>query len=257
MAGRDTLDRFYSIRLGVSVADLKPGQVAVASCDRRTYVERGHAHICLLWVIGFGDRAAVSVHPAALAEAGRLAWGLRPDEVLEDDFSEGVRRELGSRLGEAGLQLSGDSVIFWHPGSAQKVASEGAIRAVAPGEPDAWVGERYFRRVAEHPSAGRGEAFGLWVGEALVAEVVSHEPPVTEMAGLVAEDGIQVSQRHRGRGYGKALLAHWTREMQARGRVCVHSTSLENAASIALARSVGYIEYGRTRQVRYASAAGM
>lgn len=93
----------------------------------------------------------------------------------------------------------------------------------------------------------RGEAFGLFAGDELIGEVVTHEPSVSDMANLVAEAGLEISESHRRSGHGKALLAYWTREMQARGRACLHSTSLANAASIALAKSVGYVEYARTR----------
>lgn len=104
---------------------------------------------------------------------------------------------------------------------------------------------------AEHPSAQRGEAFGLFIGTQAVGEIITHEPPVAEMAHLVAEDGIGVAEEHRGRGHGKALLAAWTREMQVRGRVCVHSTSISNVASVALAKAVGYLEYARARGVTW------
>jgi ribosomal protein S18 acetylase RimI-like enzyme len=248
---RETIDRFYSIRLGVSLPDLKPGQVAVATCDRRTFAERGYGFIRLLWMVHFGDRAAISVHPAALAEVSRLAWRLSPDEIMADAFCAGAGRALAAALSGMPGTASGVSVTLYHPGDAAPVATDGEVRPLTPADSGKWVGERVFMSAAEHPSALRGEAFGLFLGEALIAETITHDPCVAEMAHLVVADGIEVSEAYRRRGYGKAVLAAWTRDMQARGRACLHSTSLENQASIATARSVGYIEYARTRSVRY------
>jgi L-amino acid N-acyltransferase YncA len=105
---------------------------------------------------------------------------------------------------------------------------------------------------ANDPSVERGEALGVFVGGKVVANVITHEPSVAEMAHLVAEDGIEVADAYQRRGYGKAVLSAWTCDMQAKGRVCVHSTSSDNLASIGLAKSVGYVEYARTRSVSYA-----
>jgi hypothetical protein len=64
---RETVDRYYSSRLGLSVADLTSGQVAVTTSFRRTVAERGNDARRPLWIIDLGGRVAVSVHPAALA----------------------------------------------------------------------------------------------------------------------------------------------------------------------------------------------
>jgi ribosomal protein S18 acetylase RimI-like enzyme len=247
---RTTIDRFYSIRLGISLSDLKPGQVAVATCDRRTFAERGYGFVRLLHIMHLGDHAAVSVHPAALAEVSRLAWRLSPDEVMADDFCAAAGRALAALPGTSD-NIGGVGITLYHPGDAEPVTTEGEVRPLTPADGAKWVGGRVFMSAAEHPSALRGEAFGLFLGEALVAGIITHDPPVAEMAHLVAADGIEVSEAYRRRGFGKAILAAWTREMQARGRACTHSTSIDNHASIATARSVGYIEYARTRSVRY------
>ena len=252
MTAHETLDRYFSIRLCVSLPDLKPGQVAVATCHGRTYQERGHGMTRLFWALHLGDRAAVSVHPAALAEVSRLAWKIAPAEVLEDEFCEKAALALQSALAEPGLRAGSQGVKLYHPGDAMPVPTDGEIRALTELDEGSWVGKREYLSAAQHPSALRGEAFGLFVDGRRIADIITHEPSVAVMAERIAEDGIEVAEDCRGRGYGKALLAHWTREMQARGRVCIHGTSAANEASIALARAVAYVEYGRTRSVSYA-----
>ena len=243
------LGRFYSVRLGVSVPDLKAGQVGVATCDRRTYAERGFGFVRLLWVVDFGDRVAVSVHPAALVDVVRLAWGRKPQEMLQDDFVSPACQALQRSLRGVAMGTGEMSVICYHPGRAEAAPCDGEVRALTPAVMDRETRGGGFVSAAEHPSAQRGEAFGLFIGTQAVGEIITHEPPVAEMAHLVAEDGIGVAEEHRGRGHGKALLAAWTREMQVRGRVCVHSTSISNVASVALAKAVGYLEYARARGV--------
>lgn len=248
---RETLDRWYSRLLGVSVADLGPGQVAVATCDRRTYRALSYGFMYLLWVMHFGDRAAVSVHPAVLAATSRLAWRRKPDDMMNDEFCAQVGVALSSALPGVEAKAAARDVIFFHPGGAAPVATNGELRAITPADKARSVATRGYWRAADHPSASRNEAFGVFLGDRLIAEIITHDRPAAEMAHLVAADGIGVAEEYRGRGYGKALLAHWTRQMQARGRVCIHAADAANTASIAIARSVGYIEYARTRTLSY------
>lgn len=247
MAPRDVVDQYQSIRLGVRLPDLKPGEVAVGTSDHMTFAERGYGFVRLFWAMNLGDRAAVSVHPAALGEVSRLALRMSPEGVIGDEFCEEACSALKSALGQPDLRPEALDVCMYHPGDAELFESDGEIRPATPSAKDAWVGERDFWAASDHPSAARGEAFSLWLGENVVAETITHEPCVAEMADRIAEEGIGVSEQFRRRGYGKAILSHWTREMQQRGRVCLHSTSITNAASLALGRSAGYVEYARSR----------
>lgn len=247
-AAREVLDRFFSRRLGVELADLKPGQMGVATCDRRTYVERGFGFIRFLWVVHLGDRAAVSVHPTALSDVARLAWGRSPDEVMGDEFACEATAALERALpGVEPLTRGEGSVILYHPGEVAPVACDGLTRVLKREDADCWRGPRDYMKAAHHPSADIGEAFGVFLDDQMIASIITYEPPVADFAQAVAEDGIEVAQDYRGRGYGSALLAAWTREMQTRGRVRFHSPSLSNLASRGVARAVGYHEYARSR----------
>jgi ribosomal protein S18 acetylase RimI-like enzyme len=251
---REIVDRFISVRTGVSVADLKPGQVAVATCDRRSYAELGFGFIRLLWAVHFGDRALVSVHPAALPEVSRLVWGQPPDAVLTSKLREQTYAALASALPGAALggpPKSDLGIKLYHPGDAQEVESDGEVRLLTAADVAKWPSPRAYMAAGEHPCAARREAFGLFVRGMSVAEVMTHDPSVADMAHLIAEDGIEVAEGYRRRGYGRAVLAAWTREMQRRGRACLHGTSLENVASVGVARSIGYVEYARNWSISY------
>jgi len=254
---RQIVDRFISIRTGVSVADVKAGQVAVATCDRRTYAELGYGFVRLLWALHFGDRALVSVHPAALTEVSRLTWGREPGVVLNSQFMVQAHAAVTSALSDVSLGSSPDGpddvgIKLYHPGNAPEVASDGEVRLLTAADVNKWPGPREYTAAGTLPCAARGEAFGLFLGDLCVAEVMTHDPSAAEMAHLIAEDGIEVAEGYRGRGYGKAAFAAWTREMQRRGRACLHGTSLGNVASVGLARSIGYVEYARNWSISLA-----
>ena len=235
---RQTVDRWFSIRLGVSVGDLKPGEVAVATCERDT-----------LWVVDFGDRAVVQTRRAALEVMSRLASASRPDHVTRDEFCGDLVAGLRACHPAVTWEVWGTKVYFYHPGHAALVATDGEIRRLTPADVGKWVGHRLGASGADQPGVVPGEAWGLFLGDRLIGEVVTHHTSGADMAHLVVEDGIEVTEEYRGRGYGKALLAAWTRKMQVRGRVCIHSTAADNAASLAVARAVGYVEYARRRRI--------
>jgi hypothetical protein len=252
---RELIDRFFSSRTGISIPDVKPGQVAVATCDRRTYAELGYGYTSLLMMLHFGDRAVISVHPAVLAEVSRWALRKTPEEVGEAAFLQKALDLLRELLPQCqfGDKPGGGSVVFYHPGNCEPVATEGSIRCFTPADAAgcraAWAGERVYMHAAEHSCVEEGEAFGLFLGDKLIADVMTHEPSVQDMAEVIAEDGIEVAAPYHRRGYGKAILAAWTRAMQEKGKACIHSTSFDNIASIALAKSVGYVEYAHKRGI--------
>lgn len=250
---RATLDEYYSIRLGLRVADVGPGQLVVAACYRRTMMERGVGAIRPLWIMDFGDRAAISVHPAASAEVARLAWGLPPDEIWHEGFCERAAAAVRDALPGLPAEPLESEVTLYHPGGARSVPTDLQIRPLVPGDVARWPAPTLNVFAPRHASAARGEAYGVATGDNIAAWVITQESACAEVGNRVVSEGIETAEGHQRRGYGKALLAYWTREMQAKGRICLHDTSADNAASLALARSVGYVEYGRSWFVAYRS----
>jgi len=244
------LDLFFSLRTGVMIQDVKSGQVAVATCDRTTYAELGYGYTRVLWMLHCGDRAVISVHPAALAQMSQLVWRFSPDTVLEEDFWTKAMVIMTECI-RGPLHQHDLSIKLYHPGGVELLTTEGAIRPVTTTDKFTWPGTRLYWSAGDYPSAQRGECFGIFLGDVLVGDIATHDAPVAEMAELVAEDGIEVAEEYRGRGFGKALLAHWTYEMQRRGRACLHGTCVGNVASVEVARAVGYLEYAKHRAISY------
>jgi hypothetical protein len=58
------------------------------------------------------------------------------------------------------------------------------------------------------------------------------------------EAGVETAPACRGRGYAPRVVAAWARAVRALGRVPLYSTSWENAASRAVARTLGLVHFG-------------
>ncbi len=58
-----------------------------------------------------------------------------------------------------------------------------------------------------------------------------------------AEAGLETAEAYRGRGFGTQVTAAWALAVRASGRIPLYSTSLENGASLAVARKLGLVAY--------------
>jgi hypothetical protein len=64
------------------------------------------------------------------------------------------------------------------------------------------------------------------------------------MTAEAHEGGVETAPEWRGCGFAKLAVAHWARAVAARSRAPFYSTSWGNSASQALARSLGFVQFG-------------
>ena len=58
------------------------------------------------------------------------------------------------------------------------------------------------------------------------------------------EAGIETAPEHRGKGRGKAVVAAWAKVVNELGAIPLYSTSWDNLESLALAASLGLVQFG-------------
>jgi RimJ/RimL family protein N-acetyltransferase len=63
------------------------------------------------------------------------------------------------------------------------------------------------------------------------------------ITGQVAEVGVHTAEHYRGRGYAAETVCAWVSAIRAMGRLPLYSTEWENAASLAVARKLGAVQY--------------
>jgi GNAT superfamily N-acetyltransferase len=104
--------------------------------------------------------------------------------------------------------------------------------------------ERFFpytRTVLE----ARSPVIGVVVDGAVVAACFSARRNDT-----ACEAGVATEEPYRGRGFGAAVVARWGEAVEADGRLPLYSTWWGNAASLAVARTLGLVAYAETLYLR-------
>jgi RimJ/RimL family protein N-acetyltransferase len=92
---------------------------------------------------------------------------------------------------------------------------------------------------------GSARYFGCWVAGELVAA-----GNLTQWRGRPSDVGLITHPAHRGRGYARRVAAHTSRVAIENAGVARYRALISNTPSIRLARSLGYVEYGRNLAIR-------
>lgn len=243
------VDTFHGVRMGVDLFVAKPGTITVVESHRRLQREKGYGYIRALWWLWLEDgRSAVSVPPGAGKAVQEIAENIRgigrniraPERILDPALAERLKEPVNMALRAAGLSEV-DRVLpdlcFACDASLLRRHSLGDCRRLT------------YERIP--PAEGLrlpmhcfpdGVVYGVVSDGKVVSVASSHRTGVME--GLVADTGIKTAQGYRQRGYAKtavsALAVHFTRA----GGEARYGCSPGNLASIATARSVGFVPYG-------------
>lgn len=191
-----------------------------------------------------------SVSLLSLADGIRTAR-LTPERATELSLTDGdavAADDLTSRLDAAGLELNGADHIYFLP-----VAEQDDVRAeaLAAGirELTADDAELWGRFVAEAPEDDLDDAyveldhwlvFGAIVDGRLVAAASMYPWDDSTLADL----GVISLPEVRGQGFARTTVRAMCAEALRRGYEPQYRCQLDNAASIALAASAGFVLYG-------------
>ena len=99
------LDQYLGARMGVDLAEARPGQVLVVESPRRLRRETSYGYIHALWWVWLTDgRSAVSAPPGAGEAAAEAAGRVQSEQdLLDREFAERLRDAVTEPLVAAGL----------------------------------------------------------------------------------------------------------------------------------------------------------
>ena len=229
---RHTTEQFYSHFVCTDITKLKDGTHFICAAERDEEL-KGFGCRYGIYILAREEMCVAAYSPRHAAFFERLK-----DKTAEEVI-EAVRRE--HRLTELKLFLfAGEKVNDFKNarllGKEDYPLYEEFFRATNPdADPEGWL-EEYFLEKAE-----RGLFAGCALGRRLVS--VCDAPDMPYMEGRVQHTGIMTRAEHRGKGYGKAAAARATHHLIENGICPQWECEAGNAASAALAKSIGYEEY--------------
>lgn len=231
---RETTEAFYSRFVCTDISKLGEGVHFICSPDRDEEM-RGFGCRYSVYILKKGGLCAAAYSP----EYEAFFEGLRGKTA--DELIEAVKKEL--RLRELELFVFGGEKVKDLSGArllekGDYPLYEEFFRATNPdSDPEGWLRD-YFEEKAE-----KGLFAGCFEDGRLVS--VCDAPDVPYMEGRVQHTGIMTLPEERGKGYGKAAAALSTHHLIELGICPQWECGADNEASAALAKSIGYEEYGR------------
>lgn len=240
----DLIDKYVGIRLGVDLADVKPGQVLIVESPRRLNREMSYGFAHALWWVRFVDgRSVISVPPGCTEgiddivkdmgndgypftkELGRL---LTP--VIESMTKKATPARIDRTLIDLVFACDANRLRAYPLSKCQKLADPATPLADGIHVPPQCIEDRV--------------AFGVIDKGVVVSVAYAHRSGV--MQDQVADIGVETTASHRRQGLAQAAVSALVSDFAARGGQARYGCSPENAASIATAASVGFTAYAES-----------
>ncbi|MBM4038029.1 MAG: GNAT family N-acetyltransferase [Planctomycetes bacterium] len=237
------VDQYMGIRMGVDLAALEPGRVTVVESPRRLRREQSYGFVHALWFLWLDDgRAVVSVPPGAADGVSRIVSPLRDREgafgplltaLLKDAVDAALRDaglgEIERVLCDADFACNAELLRRHRCGDCRRLTDDSLPIA---------------RGLEDYPSHcfPDGIVYGVVDGGRVVSFANAHRPGVME--DRVADLGVITAPGHRRRGYAKTCVSAVVEHITRTGGEARYGCAPDNVASIATARSVGFVPYG-------------
>ncbi len=237
------VERYIGTRMGCDVSALVPGRPAVVETLRRLRREKSYGYDRVLWWIWLEDgRSAVSVPPGAGQAVRKIARHVASAEQLfEPELSERLKGPVNAALEKAGLGevdrvftdlqfvCDGEGLLLHCCGDCRRLTDD----SIPPAE---------GLELPTHCFPD-GIAYGVVADGMVVSFAFAHRTGLME--GRIADDGLETAPAYRRRGYAKTVLSALVEHVASRGGESIHVCRPDNSPSIATARSVGFLPFGR------------
>jgi hypothetical protein len=242
------IDRYIGTLLDIDVTDIMPGDLTIVESNRRLHPEQSYGFVQALYGFWFEDgRIAVSVPPGA-GEQVRAHLRRKPEGkpgkdlfALEAERLDALADAVNGALGQAGLNPIYGTQKAW------RFACNGTLLRRWETGPC-----RRLRETSTPPAEGLsipthafpdGIVYGVIRDGQVVSVAYAHRTGLFE--NRVADLGVETARGYRRRGYAKTTVSAVTAHVICRGGEGFYGCSINNDASIATARSVGYVPYAR------------
>jgi RimJ/RimL family protein N-acetyltransferase len=238
-------DAWWSQDLGCTVPELRPAATRVQ--EHRG----GGVGSPAIWILVVGEHPVVSLPPAALSLTSRAARWSRAQVATPADLLADL-----STLGAGRIErIVGPAFIGY---GVEGLRLEDSVRARVLTADDAPALERLRAASSaeewEHGGSERAETgalFGAFDAAELVS-VASYQVWGEDIAHIA----IATNPARRGRGFGKAAVALAAQRALQAGLIPQYRTLCTNTSSLAIARHLGFIEYGFSVAVRLRTPPG-
>jgi hypothetical protein len=238
------LDRFHGIRLGIDLEDVEPGRTAVIESERRLEREPSFGYVRVFWWLWLEDgRSVVSVLPGGAEGVRRLVGEIRvPDDLASPALAEALKVPVDGVLDRSGLPAVDRvwaDVCFACSGAQLRHHRHGDCRRLTDESIPATDGLSLPTQCFPD-----GTAYGVVVDGHVVSVAYAHRAGVME--DEVGALGVETAVLHRRRGYAQTAVSHVVQHIACAGGEAVYNCRPGNLASVATARSVGFVPYGRS-----------
>lgn len=236
------VERYLGIRMGLDMASLIPGEVKVVETPLHLKREESYGYVRALWCLWLSDgRSAVSVPPGAGKSVTQIASGIEDaEQLLDPRLAEQLAAPVNGAMRKAGLKevdrilrdvtfACNASLLRRHVcGKCRRLTDESL--PAAPG-----------LKLPTHCFPD-GIVYGVVADGAAVSIAFAHRTGVME--DLIADLGIETAADYRRRGYAKTAVSAVVEHITRNGGEAYYGCRPDNVASIATARSVGFVPYG-------------
>jgi GNAT superfamily N-acetyltransferase len=236
------VDRYMGIRMEVDLGALRPGRLEVVESPRRLRREQSYGFIHALWWVWLEDRRSAASVPPGAAKAVRegLACAARREDLLDPNVAERLKPAVNATLTGAGLRavnrVLSDLCFACNASLLRRHYHGDCRRLVDEGVPPA---EGIQLPTHCFPD---GIAYGIVADGKVVSVAFAHRPGVME--DRIADVGVTTAPAYQRRGYAKTAVSAVVEHVTRVGGEARYGCWPDNVASIATARSVGFVPYG-------------